>query len=590
MRQENALQESVLEQPALEQTNLKPSAFTSHLKQIPHDTRKWVKFFIYFLLFMAAFTLLSRGADGVTIARVTTVYPSQATISDKVKLSGTITAADKISVPALYGFPVKEIIGNIGGNIEAGETILQFEIEPLQEAIQLKKAELLKLQAELQAESVSQEGTDELERQIEENQLDAMQEEYAYLRSRTDREIENAQYAYDEANRAYTRAMIDYRNSSSSTDLVTALMRLDRAETQLADAQEEFDNAQRIYEDISRNGTAQEKQAFRQTLSDAKKRLSAADKKYQSALSHYEEVLEESGDEEYGGGSRQDYENIRSLRNRTYEARKRLEEVQESQQEQLEAAARNMDEKEINNEISEIQRENQQQEKYRTDIRSSAEQQMILLDIKKKLEEIAELASCLEQEGKLAAPEAGALLKVDLDREQNITGKEAIQIATAKKGYYVPLFLTEKQAVDVTNTSKVTIEIDGKKEDGKIESLATYPDQDGKIALSVKLPETNYPDGKSVSATIEKSQGQYRSCIPLGALRSDSEGDFVYIIEESQTIMGIERVLRRVPVEVRRKDEKMAAIEGAIGSDSQILMNSNKIVEDGDRVRLENES
>ena len=39
-----------------------------------------------------------------------------------------------------------------------------------------------------------------------------------------------------------------------------------------------------------------------------------------------------------------------------------------------------------------------------------------------------------------------------------------------------------------------------------------------------------------------------------------------------------------------RKDEKMAAIEGAIGSDSQILMNSNKIVEDGDRVRLENES
>lgn len=46
---------------------------------------------------------------------------------------------------------------------------------------------------------------------------------------------------------------------------------------------------------------AQEKQAFRQTLSDAKKRLSAADKKYQSALSHYEEVLEESGDEEYAG-------------------------------------------------------------------------------------------------------------------------------------------------------------------------------------------------------------------------------------------------------------------------------------------------
>ncbi|RKJ53771.1 hypothetical protein D7X25_11525, partial [bacterium 1XD42-8] len=333
---------------------------------------------------------------GLSIARVTTVYPSQATISDKVKLSGTITAADKISVPALYGFPVKEIIGNIGGNIEAGETILQFEIEPLQEAIQLKKAELLKLQAELQAESVSQEGTDELERQIEENQLDAMQEEYAYLRSRTDREIENAQYAYDEANRAYTRAMIDYRNSSSSTDLVTALMRLDRAETQLADAQEEFDNAQRIYEDISRNGTAQEKQAFRQTLSDAKKRLSAADKKYQSALSHYEEVLEESGDEEYGGGSRQDYENIRSLRNRTYEARKRLEEVQESQQEQLEAAARNMDEKEINNEISEIQRENQQQEKYRTDIRSSAEQQMILLDIRPCLKKRSSSAKSTE--------------------------------------------------------------------------------------------------------------------------------------------------------------------------------------------------
>lgn len=589
MRQENALKEPVLEQPDLEQINSESSALTSHIKQIPLDTRKWAKFFLYFLLFMAAFTLLSRGADGITIARVTTVYPTQATISDKIKLSGTITAADKISVPALYDFPVKEVIGTIGGNIEAGEEILQFEMEPLQDAIKLKKAELLKLQAELQAEAVFQEGTDDLERQIEESQLDAMREEYDYLRSQTNREIENAQYAYDEANRAYTRAMIDYRNSSSSTDLVTALMRLDRAETQLADAQAEFDNVQRIYDDISKNGAAQEKQAIRQALSDAKKQLSAADKKYQSALSHYEEALEESGDEDYGGGSRQDYENIRSLRNRTYEAKKRLEEVKENQSEQLEAASRNMDDKEIHNEISEIQRENQQQEKYRIKIRSSAEQQMILLDIEKKQEEIAELSSYLENEGKLTAPETGALLKVDLDREQNITGKDAIQIATAKKGYQVPLFLTEKQAVDVTNTSKVTIEIDGKKEDGKIESLATYPDQDGKIALSVKLPETNYPDGKSVSVTIKKSQGQYQTCVPLGALRNDSEGDFIYVIEESHTIMGIERVLRRTAVEVRRKDEKMAAIEGAVGSDSQILMNSNKIVEDGDRVRLENE-
>lgn len=565
--------------------NLTKSALFHVFAEIPKDTRKGIRYFAYFLAFMLALTLLSNAANGVTIAKVTAVYPSTATVSDEISVTGTITAASKLIVSAPDDMRVEKIIANTGSKVKKEDALLIFDTEDLTERMKEKQADLTKLEAELYVTGISEERTDHLDSYQDASELEAAQAEYEALRERTQRAIDKAAHEYEEANRAYTRARVDYRNSGNSSDVMSAMMRLDRAETQLEEARMEYDRKQQIYNTALANGDSR-KEAARQEMAEAKKKYAASDKKYQLALDHYDDAIAESGDEDNGGNSRQDYENLRSIRNRVYDAKAALEEAELDQQKDLEDALRKIREQENRNEISEITRQNAQQSKRGEQVRDSAEQEALLLGIEQKKKEIEILTRFLNAEGKLFAPAEGTLMALNLDDDRTLSGKEAVQIATAAEGYEIPVKIDSEAAKDVTAASKVLVNIGSEKIDGQISSIATYPDEDKMIALTIKLPEASYQDGQSAEVIIQKQQAQYDLCIPLGALRNDNSGDFVYLLDETKTILGLQTTLRKVPIEVHMKDDKMAAISGAVGSDSQILIASNKMVEGGDRVRL----
>lgn len=559
-------------------------AFFQLLGQIPGDTRKGIRYFLSFLAFMLALTLLSNAANGVTIAKVTAVYPSPATVSEEVSVTGTVTAASKLVVSAPDDLRVDKIVANTGGKVKKEDVILVFDMDELNDQIKMKEAELGKLQADLHVRDVFDKSTAELDALQDLSELEAAEKEYENIRDRTQRAIDKAERDYQEANRAYTRARVTYRNAGNSSDVVSAMMRLERAETQLQEAQEAFERRRLVYDTAVANKDAGQ-EAARQEMNAAKKLLTAADKKYQLALDHYDDAIAESRDDG-GGASRQDYEDLRNLRLRTSDAKLALEEAKADQQMQLEEADRKIREQENRNEISEITRENQQQNRQVGVIHESAQQRATRLEIERKQKEIGALTRFVQSEGKLMAPEDGTLMELNLDNDRTLSGKEAIQIATAAEGYEVPVKLDEDAAKDIASESKVIVETGGEKLDGQITGIATYPDEDKRISMTVKLPEAAYQDGQSAQITIRKKQAQYNLCIPLGALRNDSDGNFVYLLEEEKTILGVQTTLRRVAVEVDMKDDEMAAVSGALDSGSQILITSNKMVEGGDRVRL----
>lgn len=562
----------------------KPGLFHA-LGEIPLDTRKGIRYFVYFLAFMLTLTLLSNAANGVTIAKVTAVYPSSATVSDEISVSGTITAASKLIVSAPEDLRVEKVVANTGGKVKKDDIILNFDTSELTDRLKEKQAELAKLEAELYASGILAQRTDHLDLYQNANELEAAEAEYENLRERTQRAIDKAKHEYEEANRAYTRARVDYRNSGNSSDVMSTMMRLDRAETQLEEARVEYDRKQQVYNIALANGDPAQETA-RQEMLEAKKKYAAADKKYQLALDHYDDAIAESRDDDNGGNSRQDYEELRSIRNRVYDAKAALEDAKLDQQKELEDALRKIREQETRNEISEITRQNEQQSQQAELVQGSAQQKNLLFNIEQKNKEIGVLTQFLAVEGNLFVPEDGTLMALDLDDDRTLSGKEAIQIATAAEGYEVPVKIDSEAAKDVTVSSKALVDIGGEKIDASITRIATYPDEDKMIALTVKLPEAVYQDGQSAEITIQKKQAQYDLCLPLGALRNDNSGDFVYLLDETQTILGVQTTLRKVPVEIEMKDDKMAAISGAVGSDSQILIASNKMVEGGDRVRL----
>lgn len=75
-------------------------------------------------------------------------------------------------------------------------------------------------------------------------------------------------------------------------------------------------------------------------------------------------------------------------------------------------------------------------------------------------------------------------------------------------------------------------------------------------------------------------------CVPIDALNADSQGYFVYLIEEKNTVLGIENILVRLPVTVTTWGDVAVQVDGALDENSRIAAESTKPLSVGARVRI----
>lgn len=91
--------------------------------------------------------------------------------------------------------------------------------------------------------------------------------------------------------------------------------------------------------------------------------------------------------------------------------------------------------------------------------------------------------------------------------------------------------------------------------------------------------------GGSVLSFTKESR-KYRSCVPLSALYSGKTGYYVIVVEEDKTILGIQSVARFVSVTVIENNDEYAAVEGNLSENDKIVVQANKEVKEGERVRI----
>ena len=94
------------------------------------------------------------------------------------------------------------------------------------------------------------------------------------------------------------------------------------------------------------------------------------------------------------------------------------------------------------------------------------------------------------------------------------------------------------------------------------------------------------PGWQAGAATVELqlSAGQFAQCLPATALYSDTDGTFVYQVEERATPLGRQNVLVRMPVTVLAQGDGMAAVDGNLGD--KIVTGADKPLAAGAWVRL----
>ncbi len=106
--------------------------------------------------------------------------------------------------------------------------------------------------------------------------------------------------------------------------------------------------------------------------------------------------------------------------------------------------------------------------------------------------------------------------------------------------------------------------------------------------VKCKIDDSYAFPGEAITVRADKSNKDYECVIPSSAVNKDNSGTFVYQIIGSSSPLGDKYTVKRVDVTVQDDDGTYAAISGEkLDKDAMIVVRSEKPLEDGERVRLE---
>lgn len=202
-------------------------------------------------------------------------------------------------------------------------------------------------------------------------------------------------------------------------------------------------------------------------------------------------------------------------------------------------------------------------------------------------EKIGAYKAVLDQEGKITAPMSGTVTDIYVQAGGRVPDTASFLLADDEVACQFKAVLTKEQKSYVNLGDDVKLELDGRKKiDVKVDYLEENEYMPGSYTVIVKLPEETGMPGHSGRLSCSKVGERQPLCISVMALHSENERYFVYIVNEREGILGREYYVEEINVSVIDKNDKLAAIEGAVTSDSLIIESATKEVKKGDVVRL----
>ncbi len=209
----------------------------------------------------------------------------------------------------------------------------------------------------------------------------------------------------------------------------------------------------------------------------------------------------------------------------------------------------------------------------------------------KALADMLALVELTEENGYIrtvTAPVSGNVLTVNATVGSMVTTSGAVvTLSDTTQGLALTVTVDEDTAEELAVGDKATITVSSTRYDAQILNIAASASRSGYFDLTFLLPGDAGAAGAGASMSITKRTQNYDLIIPLSSLYSDSDGDYVFVVEQSQSSLGARMTVRRVDVYVLDKDGSRAALQGGVTQRDSIVVRSDRAISDGDRVRLE---
>lgn len=110
--------------------------------------------------------------------------------------------------------------------------------------------------------------------------------------------------------------------------------------------------------------------------------------------------------------------------------------------------------------------------------------------------------------------------------------------------------------------------------------------EEGTYRVTAELADGSVSRTGNAVLRFTKESRRYRKCVPRSALHEERSGYYVMVVKEEKTVLGIKPVAQYVPVTLIEHNDEYAAVEGNISEDDKMIVDTNKEIKEGKRVRI----
>ena len=567
---------------------------------------------IIFLLVMLILTFFSNTIMNYSLVEVSTQQVTSGQITSKVRGSGSVEASESYSVTIEETRKIATVNVKKDAEVATGDLLFTLEDTDSDELDAAKKS-LNEAQAAYES-AVLTAGITVAERQSIEagkgSSLTQKQNEIAAANQR----VKDAQAAVDAAQAsvdkikaqidavsnstadttAEEKAVLDAekKNSEAQDSLTSAesaytpvKSAYDTALSGLQSAQSTYDEAKTAYDNLPSTATEADKQTAKTSVAIAETKLKAAKATYDARKDDLNKV---QGSYDSAKSAATDSKNALSNANYNLSVKKltgtNIAEANNLQAQLNTATAA------LTDANSALTSATNDQKKVTDKISGEVTIASAYKTMTDLQEEVAKLqAKSIGTE--ITSPISGTVTDIAVTAGTTVNANDVMMtIQPENKAYVLQFSVTENQAkkVRVGDTAEILNNWYGNDVSAVVSAIRKDP-QNRSNSIIICEMKGDVSVGDSYTLSIGEQSSNYDTIVPTSAIREDSNGKFILIIESKSTPLGNRYYARRVDVDVITSDDTKSAVTGALEGYEYVITTTTKPIKENEQVRLASE-
>ncbi len=552
--------------------------------------REWVKTAaIIFLSIMLVLTFFSNTIMNYSLPEVATQYVQPGTVTAKIRGGGTVESGDPYEVKVTETRKVSSVAVRVGDEVQKGDILFYLEdaeseeLKAAQEELESKQEELEDAREEYQLALLTKAlevsdirdvsggvSVSAYRRQITDlwNTIFAAEDEMEPLQKRID-ELNIAKKAYEDQKKFESDmdTNASERIPVAEQAVKNAEENKNKTQTALSAAQEKYDN---IIDSVSA-GDADKKNA-EDALKKAKENYTNAVNAYNSAVTNYDNAVQEDKNRKANPIKVNLSNGIASIELELAAVQKELDAV---------TAKKTAADEELKSLGGTIETA-----KGFDDILDKIAKAQKAVD--KAQEEVDELTA-KSIGATITADIAGTVTAINVTAGNNTSAATPVAVLQPEgKGYTMSFSVTNEQAKRLSVGDRAELVNSWWYDDVEVvlESIKPDPQDPGQKKKLTFTVTGSVTAGQTLNISVGQKSANYDLIVPNSAIREDSNGKFILIVESRQTPLGTRYTAVRVDVQVLASDDNQSAISAGLSGYEYVITTSTKPVEAGKQVRL----